>query len=201
MRYFIKLNFLKLKEFFLRLILKKYLIESIDFFLIETLQGRGFGTKWIRWIQNILNDNKIYINFNGELGPYFHCQRGIRPGNPLSPFLFDLVADILNVLLNNAQDKGYLKGLGAKGTFPGLVNLYFADDSLLFLEAKAAYIESLKWILIAFKDISDLKINFEKCEMIPLNISAEGLQLADILGCKLSSLPIIYLGVLLHFKK
>jgi hypothetical protein len=60
----------------------------------------------------------------------------------------------------------------------------------------------LKWILIAFEDLSGLKINFEKCEMIPLNISKiEGLQLAGIIGCKLSSLPITYLGVPLHFKK
>jgi Reverse transcriptase (RNA-dependent DNA polymerase) len=105
-------------------------------------------------------------------------------------------------LLNNAQDKDYLKGLGAKGTFSGLVNLHFADDTFLFLETKTAYIESLKLILIAFEDLSGLKINFEKCEIIPLNISeTEVLQLVGILGYKLSSLPITYLGVPLHFKK
>jgi Reverse transcriptase (RNA-dependent DNA polymerase) len=134
----------KLKEFFLRLILKKHLIELIGFFLIKTIQGRGFGSKWIRWIQNILDGSKTYINFNGELGLYFHCKRGVRQDDPLSHFLFDLVADVLNVLLNNAQDKGYIKGLWAKGTFSGLVNVHFADDILLFLEVNAKYIESLK---------------------------------------------------------
>jgi Reverse transcriptase (RNA-dependent DNA polymerase) len=153
------------------------------YFLIETLQGREFGYKWIRWIQNILDGSKICINFNGELSPYFHCKRGVRQSDPLSLFLSNLVADVLNVLLNNAQDKGYIKGLGAKGAFSSLVNIYFADDTLLFLEANVKYIESLKWILIAFEDLSGLKINFDKCEMILLNISeTEGPQLAEILG-------------------
>jgi Reverse transcriptase (RNA-dependent DNA polymerase) len=128
------------------------------FFLIETLQGRGFRSKWIRWIQNILDESKTCINFNGELGPYFHCKRGVMQGDLLSPFIFDLVADVLNVLLNNTQDKDYIKGFGAKDTFPGLVNLHFADDTILFLEAKVKYIESLKWILIVLKIYLVLKL-------------------------------------------
>jgi hypothetical protein len=56
--------------------------------------------------------------------------------------------------------------------------------------------------LIVFEDLSGLQINFEKCEMVPFNISdTEGEHLADILDCKLSHLPITYLGVPLHFKK
>jgi hypothetical protein len=66
--------------------------------------------------------------------------------------------------------KWYIKGLSSKGEFSGLVNFHFADDNLLFLESNFRYIESLKWILITFEDISGLKINFEKCKMVPLNI-------------------------------
>jgi hypothetical protein len=109
---------------------------------------------------------------------------------------------VLNKLLNNAQSLGYLKGLGNKDSFKEILNLHFADDTLLFLEAKEYYIESLKWILIAFEDLSGLKINFEKSEMVPLNISDDlGLFLANSLGCKLTQLSIIYLGVPLHYKK
>jgi hypothetical protein len=60
----------------------------------------------------------------------------------------------------------------------------------------------LKWILVAFEDLCGLKINYEKCEIVSLNISPkEGANLVDILGYKISSLSIIYLGVPLHFKK
>jgi Reverse transcriptase (RNA-dependent DNA polymerase) len=75
---------------------------------------------------------------------YFHCKRGVRQGDPLSSFLFDLVADVLNILVQNAKNLGYLQGLSAIGSFEGILNLHFADDTLLFLEAKAEYIEMLK---------------------------------------------------------
>jgi hypothetical protein len=57
-------------------------------------------------------------------------------------------------------------------------------------------------ILIIFEDILGIKINFDKYEMVPLNISDEqGLHLANYLGCKLTHLSITYLGLPLHFKK
>jgi hypothetical protein len=60
------------------------------------------------------------------------------------------VVYILNKLLSNAQLLGYLKGIGQVGSFNGILNVHFADDTLLFLEAKEKYIEALKWILIIF---------------------------------------------------
>jgi hypothetical protein len=111
------------------------------------------------------------------------------------------VVDVLNILVRNAKNLGYLQGLSAIGSFEGILNLHFADDTLLFLETKAEYIEMLKWILIAFEDLSGFKINFDKCEMVPLNISdVEGYNLAHILGCKIFHLPTTYLGVPLHHK-
>jgi hypothetical protein len=112
------------------------------------------------------------------------------------------MVDVIYKFLNNAQQLGYLKDLGQVGSFKDILNFYFADDTLLFLEAKDEFIESLKWILIAFEDLLDLKINFDKCEMIPLNISDyQGVHLANYLGCKLSHLSLTYLDVPLHFKK
>lgn len=72
-----------------------------------------------------------------------------------------------------AQQAGYIKGLGNFQNIGDIFNLHFVDDILLFLEAKVKYIEALKWILVGFEDISSLKINYNKCEMIPLNISKE----------------------------
>jgi hypothetical protein len=56
--------------------------------------------------------------------------------------------------------------------------------------------------LIAFEHLCGLKINYEKYEMAPLNISLEeGEELENTIGCRLSTLSITYLGVPLHFKK
>jgi Reverse transcriptase (RNA-dependent DNA polymerase) len=52
-------------------------------FLLEILQGRKFGHKWIHWIQDILYSGKTCINVNETLGEYFTCKRGVRQGDPL----------------------------------------------------------------------------------------------------------------------
>ena len=61
---------------------------------------------------------------------------------------------------------------------------------------------NLKLLLVGFENLSGLKINYEKSEMIALNISnVKAQNLAIIFGCKISTLPITYLGVLLHWKR
>jgi hypothetical protein len=106
------------------------------------------------------------------------------------------VADVLNRLLNNAQYLVHLKGLGHIGSFSSILNFHFTVDTLLFLKAKEKYNETLKWILIDFEDLSCLKINFDKYEMVPLNIlDEEGLHLVNHLDYKLTYLSLTYLGV------
>jgi hypothetical protein len=62
-------------------------------------------------------------------------------------------------------------------------------------------INRLKWALIAFQDISDLKINLSTSELVLLNLDpAMGQYLARILSCSIGKLPLNYLGVKLHWK-
>jgi Reverse transcriptase (RNA-dependent DNA polymerase) len=81
-------------------------------FLIKVLEGRGFSTFWINWIKYILEGNRTAINLNGQLSEYFPCKRGVRQGDSLSPFLFDLVADVFHIILHKALNNGMIKGLG-----------------------------------------------------------------------------------------
>jgi Reverse transcriptase (RNA-dependent DNA polymerase) len=118
----------------------------------------------------LLYSSRTCVNFNGELGEYFSYQRGVRQGDPLSPFLFDLVTDVLHRIIHNAQEHGYLSGIQISTNCPRIVNLHFADDTLLFLEATESNIEVLQWILIGFEQMSGMNISFSKCELIPFNI-------------------------------
>lgn len=171
-------------------------------FLFEILEARGFGSLFTNWIKDILEGGRSCVSFNGMQGSFFPCKKGLRQGDPLSPLLFDLVADALNKILSKAKDAGLISGLGNFSNSPKVLNLHFADDTILFLEANVAMIENLKFLLLGFESMSGLKINFEKSALVPLNITPElANDMALQLGCQLSSLPITYLGVPLHWKK
>jgi hypothetical protein len=97
------------------------------------------------------------------------------------------VSDVLHRILTNASNQGYIKGIIINRFNIYIINLHFAVDTLLFLDASELVIHALRWILIGFENLSGVKINFSKCKMIPLNLSEEeGSQLASIFGYKIA---------------
>ena len=80
-------------------------------FLEDMMSSRGFGEKWIRWIRKIARDGSICIRINDENGSYFHLGKGLRQGDPLSPLLFNLVADVFTRILIKAAKENLITGL------------------------------------------------------------------------------------------
>jgi hypothetical protein len=77
--------------------------------MIKVMQAQGFGQRWISWMQAIFNFGTSLVLLNGIPGKRFHCKRGVKQGDPLSPLLFVSAADFLQVLINKAKDMGLLK--------------------------------------------------------------------------------------------
>jgi Reverse transcriptase (RNA-dependent DNA polymerase) len=166
-------------------------------FLKELLISRGFGMIWSNWIENLLMGAKTCVNLNGNFTPYFQCKRGIIQGDPLSPYLFDLVTDALCQLLIRGNELGLLQGLGpmlANGK--QVINFHYTDDIIFFIQADSKCVETMVWILNEFEAMSGIRINYNKIELIPINLSQkEAAALASLVGCKLSTFPLKYLGV------
>jgi len=125
-------------------------------------------------------------------------KRGLRQGDPLSPYLFVMMAEVLNKLLLKAAEMGFIQGVQVGSRTVTLTHLQFADDTLIFCEPKLEYLQNLKVILYCFQSFSGLTVNYAKSGLVVID-KEDGwaARAADILKFKLVQLPLTYLGVLL----
>lgn len=96
------------------------LILTIDFekaydkvrwsFLQQILRMKGFDEQWCAWIDNFVKGDSVGVKVNDKIGHYFQTMKGVRQGDPLSPVLFNIVADMLAVLVERAKEIGRLNG-------------------------------------------------------------------------------------------
>jgi hypothetical protein len=80
-------------------------------FLQLALRMKGFDPKCCEWIQNYIVKGSVGIKVNNNIGHYFQSRKGLRQGDPLSPILFILVADMLAILINRGKEDGQVSGL------------------------------------------------------------------------------------------
>lgn len=184
----------------------KGMILKIDFekaydrvrwdFLEEVMRGKEFPEKWINWVMQTVKGGQVCVNINGTRGPYFKTMRGLRQGDPLSPLLFNLVADSLSVLMEKAVDKNLITGVLGSIIEKGISHIQYADDTVLMTDGSDKSIVNLKILLYCFEWMSGLKINFHKSEVVFFGYSqADQERKANMLNCKLGTLPMKYLGI------
>jgi hypothetical protein len=77
-------------------------------FLREVLLRKGFKPALVHHIMHLVSGGQTAISINGEVGPYFRNKRGVRQGDPLSPLLFDFVADALDAIVVRAREAGHI---------------------------------------------------------------------------------------------
>lgn len=92
-------------------------------FLQECLRKMGFCEEWINWTMQCVTTVSYSIKFNGISLPYFKPTRGIRQGDPLSPYLFIIVANVLSLLMKQALEVGTLCGIRLNSYCPTLSHL------------------------------------------------------------------------------
>jgi hypothetical protein len=72
-------------------------------FLFECLAARGFCAKWCNRIKQVVSGGTVSVKLNNLIGPYIKSYKDVRQGDPLSPILFNFVADGLTRMILKAQ--------------------------------------------------------------------------------------------------
>ena len=131
-------------------------------YLENVIRKMGFNKRWIGLIMVCVKTITYSIMVNGEPQGLIHPTRGIRQGNPLSPFLFLLRTEGLHGLIQLATSAGDIKGFSLCKRGPALTHLLFADDSLLFCRATRDECRKIMGILETYEGASGQKVNKSK---------------------------------------
>ncbi|XP_058756961.1 uncharacterized mitochondrial protein AtMg01250-like [Vicia villosa] len=124
----------------------------------------GFGKKWIKWMEATIFSSNMFVLVNGSTTNEFKVEKGLRQGDPLSPFLFVLVTEVLTALMRKAIAIGEFQAFKINGE-EEISMLQFADDTILIGEGDLSNLWSMKAILRGFELMSGLRINFRKSKL------------------------------------
>jgi hypothetical protein len=115
-------------------------------FINNTLKTMGFPSNLVQTIMRCVTYVSFSILINGQPSHSYKPNRGIRQGDPLSPYLIILCADVFSSMISTKQDQSLINGLSIAQNAPKISHLFFADDSLIFCKAKKEEASQLKAI-------------------------------------------------------
>lgn len=170
-------------------------------FISQVLRSLGFHEKWINLIMQCITSvsYKFLINDNIYGGIIPH--RGIRQGDPISPYIFILCGEVLSNLCKKASSEGSLRGIRVARGSPRVNHLLFADNTMIFCQSAPESCKALMHILQTYEDASGQKINIAKSSV---TFSKKTLQevknsVKQILGISKEGGVGKYLGLPEHF--
>jgi hypothetical protein len=154
---------------------------------------KGFSPTWCEWILKVISRGSVAVKVNDNIGHYFQTRKGMRQGDPLSPIMFNIVIDMLVVLISRAKEIEQIKRIVPHLIDEGLSVLQYVDDTMIFMDNDLEMAKNMKLLLCAFEQLSGLKINFHKSELFCYGAAkANQLEYTQIFRCNVGSFPFKY---------
>ncbi|XP_042962497.1 uncharacterized protein LOC122296769 [Carya illinoinensis] len=135
-------------------------------FLETVMKNMGFGAKWTNLLMLCVKSVSFSILVNGEPKGPIYPSRGLRQGDPISPYLFILCTEGLISLLQKADVKDVVEVFCVCRGAPKINHLMFADDSVLFCRATAQTNRNILHLLEVYEKASGQMVNKEKTSMV-----------------------------------
>jgi hypothetical protein len=176
-------------------LMKAYDSVSWDF-ILHCLVCFGAPKKYVSWVRACITGPYFSVALNGTLLGYIKGKKGLRLGDPISPYLFVLAMEILSRLLMEASSNLERFRFHPKCSKLRLTHLCFADDLLIFSKADMGSIQTIQDVLAEFEVLSGLKANPAKSAFFCAGIHRDDkLAFLEVLKMPEGSLPVRYLGV------
>ena len=131
-------------------------------FIIKTLKQLGFDQVWVGWVKECVSTVSMSVNINGSPQESFKTSRGLRQGDPLSPYLFIIGMEVLSWMINQRIERKEIGGITLSTTAPALSHMFFADDIFLFGKASMKEAKKIKDCLDDFSALSGQMISATK---------------------------------------
>ena len=135
-------------------------------YIVEVMTKMGFEPVWVDGMRLCITTVSYSVLMNEDLVGQFIPRRGLRQGDPVSPYLLIIGTEGLSSLINQAVSRGEVHGIKVCRGAPEVTHLLFADDSLFFF--KAGEYECLKRqnILTKYGQDSSEAINLQKSGLL-----------------------------------
>ena len=151
-------------------------------FIRAVLSKFGFPTHFSNMIMACVSSVSFSFNINGQVSGHVTPTRGLRQGDPISPYIFVMCAEVLSSMIRKSIAEGQIHGVKVCRGAPEISHLFFADDSIFFTRSSVEESCRLKSILTRYCQASGQVINYEKSE-ISFSANVDSQVRARIIEC------------------
>ena len=127
--------------------------DRVEWVFLEHVMLRlGFASDWVRRVMGCVSTVSFTFKVNGAIVGNVNPHRGLRQGDPISPYLFLFVAEAFSGLLSSAARDNLIHGAKVCNGAPRIPHLFFADDSILFARANLQECSKIASIISTYED-------------------------------------------------
>lgn len=158
--------------------------DRLEWSFLEAMMAKyGFDSVWVHRVMTCIKTVSYSFIHEGEVFGNVQPQRGIRQGDPISPYLYILCAEGLSSMIKRNEDVGLIHGCKIARGAPAVSHLLFADDCYLFFKATEVEASNVKNVLLRYESVSGQAINFSKSNVVfsPNTTNRTRRQVCDIL--------------------
>lgn len=162
----------------------------------RVLKANGFCNQFVKLVMFCVTSVSFSILLNGGPLPTFYPERGLRQGDPLSPYLFILCSEVLSKLILKEERMRTINGIRIAPNCPAISHLMYADDTFLFCEASTDQVQGLQRCLEKYFSWSGQRLNLHKFSVIFSKNTRTQVQysLVSMLGCRVMNGKETFLG-------